>query len=84
MSHRFKRPKQYANMGNPDARLRKYAERISCQDELDSIVNQAKLSKVEPDVIENWIKLAAPHLKFTPRQLASVPAKGLQTQTDIA
>lgn len=64
MSKIAKRPKSYANMGSTAARLRKYAERIRTQEDLDIILGAT------PDkaIAAAFVERVKPWLKFTPRE----------------
>lgn len=74
MSKVFKRPKQYANMGSPEARLIKYARQIRDQEQLDGIVADALREGVSKEVIAAWLERMLPHLPFE----AKLRDEGLQ------
>jgi hypothetical protein len=63
MSRLFKRPKPILNMGDPLARMIKYARTIRNQAELDQY-----LSKVSPEVGEGFINLVREYLRFVPAE----------------
>lgn len=74
MSHRFHKPKQHPNEGSLKARLRRSAEMIQTQEQLDRILAQA-----DPVLGRAWLDQVRPFLKFQPLQFRSEPIKSLQT-----
>lgn len=68
MGFRLKRRWSPLRMGSTEVRFRKYAEKITTQQQLDTILQQ-----VDPKIAEAWLQNVSGFLKFTPRQFEPRP-----------